>query len=117
MILFAVLLVVAFFQALIPPESYNKIFTGNIFFDPLIGAILGSISLGNPIVSYVIGNGLLQNGVDIVAVSAFIISWVTVGVIQLPAEAHFFGKGFALRRSLASFIGAILIGIIIGYVL
>jgi uncharacterized membrane protein YraQ (UPF0718 family) len=117
MVLFAMLLLVAFVQALIPSESYNKIFTGNIFLDPIIGAILGSISLGNPIVSYVIGDELLKNGVGLVAVSAFIISWVTVGVIQMPAESFFFGKRFAFIRSFTSFIGAILIGIIIGYIL
>lgn len=117
LILFIVLLVVAFAQALIPPNSYNKIFSGNIFLDPLIGALLGSISLGNPIVSYVIGDELLKNGVGLVAVTAFIISWVTVGIVQLPAESFFFGKRFAFVRTLTSFIGAILIGIIIGYML
>ena len=117
LILFSILLVVAFAQALIPPESYNKIFSGNIFLDPLIGAVLGSVSLGNPIVSYVIGDGLLKNGVGLVAVTSFIISWVTVGVIQLPAESYFFGKRFTLIRSVISFIGAILIGIITGYIL
>jgi uncharacterized membrane protein YraQ (UPF0718 family) len=117
LILFAFLLVVAFAQALIPPESYKKVFTGNIFLDPLIGAILGSISIGNPIVSYVIGNGLLNSGVDLIAVSAFIISWVTVGFVQIPTEAAFFGKQFALIRTVTSFISAILIGIIIGYLL
>ena len=117
LILFSILLVVAFAQALIPPGSYNKIFSGNIFLDPLIGAVLGSISLGNPIVSYVIGDGLLKNGVGLVAVTSFIISWVTVGVIQLPAESFFFGKRFALIRSTTSFVGAILIGILVGYIL
>ena len=117
LILFSILLVVAFAQALIPPGSYNKIFSGNIFLDPLIGAVLGSISLGNPIVSYVIGDGLLKNGVGLVAVTSFIISWVTVGVIQLPAGSFFFGKRFALIRSTTSFVGAILIGILVGYIL
>lgn len=116
-IILSVLLIVAFIQALIPPESYKKIFSGNIILDPLIAATLGSISLGNPIVSYIIGDGLLQNGVSLVAVIAFIISWVTVGIIQFPAEAFYFGKRFALIRNLTSFIGAIVIGIIIGFIL
>jgi len=116
-IILSVLLIVAFIQTLVPPESYKKIFSGNIFLDPLIAAALGSISLGNPIVSYVIGDGLLQNGVSLIAVTAFIVSWVTVGIIQLPAETFFLGKRFALVRNLTSFIGAILIGILVGYIL
>ncbi len=113
-IILSVLLIVAFVQAVVPVESYHKIFTGNLFLDPLIAAVLGSISLGNPIVSYIIGDGLLQSGVSLVAVTAFIISWVTVGFIQLPAEAFYFGKRFAIARNTTSFLGAIVIGIIIG---
>lgn len=116
-IILSVLLIVAFIQAIVPVESYKKIFSGNILLDPLIAAVLGSVSLGNPIVSYIIGDGLLQNGVSLVAVTAFIVSWVTVGIIQLPAESFFLGKRFAIVRNLTSFIGAIVIGIIIGYIL
>jgi len=116
-IILSVLLIVAFVQVVVPVESYKKIFTGNILLDPLIAAVFGSISLGNPIVSYVISDSLLNNGVGIIAVAAFIVSWVTVGIIQLPAEAYFLGRRFAFVRNLTSFIGAIMIGIIIGYIL
>ncbi len=115
-IIFSVLLVVAFLQSIIPQEFYNKIFTGNIILDPFIGAALGSISLGNPIVSYVIAAGLLKSGVSIVAITAFIVSWVSVGIVQLPAESYYFGKRFALIRNITSFIGAILIGIVINFI-
>ncbi|MFO7710565.1 MAG: hypothetical protein R6V53_02260, partial [Candidatus Woesearchaeota archaeon] len=46
--LIGVLMIVSFLKALIPPESYQKVFTGNILLDPLIGAVIGSISAGNP---------------------------------------------------------------------
>jgi len=116
-IIFSVLLVVAFLQSIIPEELYSKIFTGNIILDPIIGAIFGSISIGNPIVSYVIGAGLLNNGVSLVAITAFIISWVSVGIVQLPAESYFLGKKFAFVRNIASFFGAILIGIVMNFLL
>ena len=98
-------------------ESYKKIFSGNVLLDPIVGAVFGSVSVGNPIVSYIIGEGLLQSGVSLIAVTAFIISWVTVGIIQLPAEAFYFGKRFAIARNLSSFVGAIVIGILVGYIL
>ena len=116
-IILAIFLIVAFIQALVPKESYQKIFSGNLFLDPLIAAVFGSISLGNPIISYVISDELLKSGVSIIAVTAFIVSWVTVGIIQLPAEVFYFGKRFAIVRSMASFLGAIIIGIAVGFIL
>ena len=65
-IILSVLLIVAFIQAVVPVESYKKIFTGNIFLDLFIAAVFGSISLGNPIVSYVISDGLLNKGVGFI---------------------------------------------------
>lgn len=111
-IIVSVILIVSVFVTLFPKEYYRKFFSGNFILDSLKGAVLGSVSLGNPIVSYVIGGGLVKDGVSIVAVAAFIISWVTVGIIQLPAEYYFFGVRFAVVRNVASFIGAILIGML-----
>ena len=116
-IIISILLIVAFVQAVVPVESYKKIFSGNVLLDPIVGAVFGSVSIGNPIVSYIIGEGLLQSGVSLIAVTAFIISWVTVGIVQLPAEAFYFGKRFAIVRNLSSFVGAIVIGILVGYIL
>ncbi len=95
----------------IPKSFYLTIFQGT-FLDPLIGAIIGSISAGNPITSYIFGGEMIKNGVGLMAVTAFIVSWVTVGTIQLPAESMILGKKFALIRNLLSFISAIIIGVL-----
>ena len=79
--------------------------------DGLIGSVFGSISAGNPITSYIIGAELLKEGVGLFAVTAFLVAWVTVGIIQLPAEAAILGKKFALTRNLISFILAILVSL------
>ena len=97
--------------SLIPKSFYIKIFQGT-FLDPLIGAIIGSISAGNPVTSYIFGGEMMKNGVGLMAVTAFIVSWVTVGTIQIPAESMILGKKFALIRNLLSFILAIIIGIL-----
>ena len=111
-IIVSVILIVSVFITLSPKEYYREFFSGNFILDSFKGAVLGSISIGSPIVSYVIGGGLVKDGVGVVAVAAFIVSWVTVGVIQLPAEYYFFGVRFAVVRNAASFIGAILIGML-----
>ncbi len=91
---------------------YPKIFTGNFFFDPLIGAIAGSISFGIPIISYISGGELLKQGVSLLAVTAFILSWSTVGIAMYPLEAIHLGKKFASLRNALNFITSILIAIL-----
>ena len=99
--------------SLIPSSFYLKIFQGTLL-DPIIGAIIGSISAGNPITSYIFGGEMIKQGVGLMAVTAFIVSWVTVGTIQFPAESMILGKRFALIRNLLSFISAIIIGALTG---
>lgn len=88
------------------------IFTGNFFFDAFFGALVGSVAAGNPITSYIIGGELLSKGVSMFAVTAFILAWVTVGIVQLPAESVILGRRFALTRNITSFLLAILVSII-----
>lgn len=91
---------------------YTKIFTGNYIIDPLVGSILGSISFGIPIVSYVTGGELLKEGVSLLAVTAFIFSWSTVYIVMLPLEISSLGRKFAILRNSLNFITAIIIAIL-----
>lgn len=90
-------------------EYYSRVFTGNYFTDPLIGAIGGSIAFGIPITSYVVGGELLAKGVSLLAIAAFMLAWTTVGVAMLPLEISFLGKKFAIYRNIFNFFLAIII--------
>ena len=96
----------------IPETFYTNIFTGNKFTDPLIGALLGSASGGTSITSYILAGEFLKQGVGLLAVTAFMLSWVTVGTIQMPVESAIFGKKFAIVRNIASFVTAIIVAIL-----
>lgn len=111
-ILISVLMLLALADTLIPKQAYRLIFTGNELLDPLIGAAVGSISAGNPITSYIIGGELRQQGISMLAVTAFIVAWVTVGIIQLPAEALMLGKRFAIVRNAVSFCISIVLALL-----
>lgn len=111
-ILLGVILLLALASSLTPKNLYGKIFTGNQIIDPLIGAMVGSVAGGNPLTSYIIGGELRLQGISMLAVTAFIVAWVTVGVIQLPAEALMLGKRFAIIRNVTSFFTAIIIAIL-----
>lgn len=93
-------------------KYYPLIFTGNFLLDPLIGAIGGSISFGIPITAYVVGGELLTRGVSLLAVTAFIMAWTTVGIAMIPLEIKFLGKKFAILRNFINFFIAIIISIL-----
>ena len=111
-ILIGVLLLVSYFLIIIPSSFYVKLFTGNKFTDSLYGALIGSVSGGNPITSYIIAGELTAQGVSLLAVISFILTWVTVGIIQLPAESLLLGKRFAITRNIVSFISAVCIAVL-----
>lgn len=111
-IIIGVLLLVSIINIIIPQSIYTTIFTGNSWLDALKGASLGSILTGNPVTGYILGDGFIKAGVGLIAVTAFIVSWVTVGLVQLPAEALVLGKKFAFYRNLSAFMMSILVAIL-----
>jgi len=90
----------------------SKIFTGNFLLDPFVGAIAGSISFGIPITSFIVGGELLSQGISLIAVTAFILAWSTVGMAMLPLEILNLGKKFAITRNLICFFFAIIIAVL-----
>ena len=87
----------------------SNFFTGNPLIDALIGSSVGSVAAGNPITSYIIAGELLNKGVSLLAVTAFLLAWVTVGIVQFPAEAILLGKKFAIVRNASSFALSVLV--------
>jgi len=98
-------------------DYYTEIFTGNPVIDPLIGALAGSISFGIPVTSYIVGGELLDAGISLLAITAFVMAWTTVGIAMLPLEAKFLGKTFAVVRNGTNFIFAIIIAVIVIFTL
>jgi len=111
-ILIGVVLCIGLFNTFVSKEALATIFSENVVGDTLWGACFGSILAGNPINSYVIGAALLNNGVSLFAVTALIITWVTVGLVQLPAEIASLGLRFALLRNALCLVLAIPVAIL-----
>lgn len=112
-ILIAVILLVGIFQAFLPRRALLTLFSGNTFWDTVWGACTGSIVTGNPINSYVIGETLLNLGVSLSGVTALMLSWVSVGLVQLPAEISALGIRFAVVRNSAAFLIVIVASLVI----
>jgi len=109
----AIILLSGLIMEFIPLNQMSEFLGGGIFIDGLIGGGVGSISIGNPLVSYVLGGELLGQGVSLMAVTALIVSWVTVGSIQLPAEIQTSGARFALVRNGLAFIFSLLVSYLV----
>ena len=106
-----IILILGLFRTFVSKEMLLSVFTGNTFQSTFIGALIGSISTGNPVNSYIIGGDLIKEGVNLFAITSFVVAWVTVGIIQLPAEAGILGRRFAFARNILSFILSILVSI------
>jgi len=111
-VLTGVVLLIGLFSSFISKELLSSVFSGNIAIDTLLGASLGTIFAGSPINSYIIGGEFLEYGISLFAVTALIISWVTVGIVQLPAEMAALGIRFALVRNAVSFALSLIIAIL-----
>lgn len=108
-VLLGMLLLTSLMLALLPVDSLRAAFVGHGGLDVWVGALLGSIAAGNPSAGYVLGGELLAGGVSLIAITALIVAWASVGLVQLPAEALLLGRRFAIMRNLLNFFSAIAI--------
>jgi len=106
-VLIGVILLVGLFRAFLPKSFLLDLFSGNMYQDTFIGACVGGVLAGNPINSYVIGETLLKMGVSLFGVTAMMLSWVSVWLVQLPAEVSALGAWFTMIRNLSAFFIAI----------
>ena len=110
-IMAGVVLLLGLFNSFVPGELLASIFSGNAVLDTLWGACAGSVFAGNPVNSYIIGGELLKQGVSLFGVTALMLTWITVGLVQLPAEMAALGPRFAILRNIACFLLAFPIAI------
>ena len=97
--------------------SYLSNYLDNNFISIIIADIFGSISAWNTINSYIIANSFWNLETNILIITVFLISWITVWFIQIPAEIYFFGKKFTIIRNIISFIFAIIWAYIIYFLM
>lgn len=116
--LISIFLVVGLFDEFIP-KSVVMAFVGkgNKALSILSSAVFGTIVMGPVSSAYPLGALLLKKGATITATAIFLNSWVMVGFVTMPYEISVFGKRFTLTRNILAFIGAIVIGILTGWIL
>ena len=114
-LLVAIFALVGLFQEFLPPQLIESVMgQGNRFVSLLVGGLVGAISIGPPLASYPIAGSLLSNGAWPPAVAAFIMSWISVGMVTLPFEAKVFSWRFALLRNGLTLGAALISGLLLG---
>jgi uncharacterized membrane protein YraQ (UPF0718 family) len=111
-LLLGIIGLVGLFQVVVTPEMLGSLFGGNPLMDTFVGTLTGAIAAGNPMISYILGGELLDQGISLYAVTAFILAWVTLGLVQLPAEVEVFGGRFTLLRNLLAFVFTMLTAVL-----
>ncbi len=108
----AVMLLVGLFEIFVTKQMLLSVFNANPIRDTFAGTFSGAIAVGQALISYIIGGELLREGVSMYGVTAFILAWVTLGIVQLPAESSVFGFKFTLYRNLLAFVSTIFIAVL-----
>jgi len=110
-----VLILVSIFLFLVPKETLIKLLgKGSGITGFMIAAVLGSISLIPGFIAFPLAAILLKNGAAYNIVAVFITTLMMVGILTLPIEIKYFGVRVSILRNALSFIGALIIGLIIG---
>ena len=113
-----ILIVVSVFLFLVPNETIVRYLgKGTGFGGILVASVVGSVALIPGFVSYPLAAILLQQGASYSVVAAFVTTLMMVGIITLPLEIKFFGKRAAFIRNTLSFVGAIIIALLIGVIM
>ena len=108
-ILVAVLMIASLVVELIPKLISMGVLGHGVLLDMLAADTVGSVAAAQPVVSYILAGELQKAGIGLYAVTTFVVSWVTVGIIPLPAEAAMLGWRFAIWRNVVSFFMALVV--------
>ena len=113
-VLLPLFLVIGVLLAVITPELISGLLgESSGFFGYVFGLVLGSVTFMPPFVAYPLGNQLLSQGAAYPQVAGFLVTLMSVGLIYFAAESRYFSKKSAMIRNLVSFIGAIIVILVV----
>ncbi|QVL47839.1 MAG: hypothetical protein KFB96_19515 [Thiocapsa sp.] len=113
----AVLLVFSLMTQLLPDQPLQRFFGHDPALDALVGAVVGSLAMGQVFVGYLVGGELVRNGISPATATALIVSWATVGLAFLPYEMRACGNRFAITRNLLAFVSTLIIAYVTAHLL
>ena len=117
-ILLLVLLFIGILLGWIPNRWVQKYLGESSGFWGVLGAgVIGSIVMMQGFIAYPLASSLLASGASLTVIATFLTTLTMIGMASLPLQAQELGKPITIYRNLFSFIFAIIIGIMIGWLL
>ncbi|MBS3761050.1 permease [Halodesulfurarchaeum sp.] len=113
-----IIVIIGLLLGFVPPETIRQ-FVGDqsgmagVFLTGTIGSVLHIPS----IVAFPLAASFLDMGATISIVAVFVTTLTMIGVVTLPLEVRELGWRFAALRNGLSFLGAILIAVVMGAIL
>ncbi len=82
----------------------------------VFAAAIGAVTLIPGFIAYPVCGVLVQSGVSYPVIAVFITTLLMVGFLTIPIERKYFGLKVKLIRNGLSLIGAVIIGLLIGWI-
>lgn len=113
-----VLLLIGLVLAVIPPDTIRRLLgEGNTLLATIGSALVGTITLIPAFVAFPLVGSLKDSGANLMILTSFLTTLTMVGFVTFPLESKTFGKKFAIKRNVLSFMTAIFIALCMGVIL
>lgn len=114
----SIIFAIGLILTIVPPAGIAK-FLGeqSVLLATVGGALLGTITLIPAFIAFPLVGTLVNAGVSVVPVVAFLTTLTMVGVVTFPLEKKEFGAKFTTVRNGLSFIFAIAIALVMGVII
>jgi len=113
----AIVWLVGIFQVFVTPKMLSHFFDGSYFHDTITSLISGSITIGQVILSCIVGFALLKKGVTLFAVTVFFLTFTTIGMIQIPLEMELLGKRFTIIQNFMAIVFIVIVSYMIVFLM
>ncbi|MFQ3293820.1 MAG: uncharacterized membrane protein YraQ (UPF0718 family) [Natrialbaceae archaeon] len=113
-----IVVIIGLLLGFVPPEMLRQVVgdqsgIGGLFLTGTIGSVLHIPAL----VAFPLAASFQEMGASVSIVAVFITTLTMIGVVTLPLEIRELGWRFAVLRNGLSFVGAVLIALVMGWVL
>jgi len=110
-----ILILVSVFLTLVPQDTLTHVLgQQSAGMGTVAAALLGSVALIPGPIAYPLAGMLRESGVSMSVLAVFITTLMMVGILTFPVEKEYLGIRIAILRNVLSFIGALLIGFVVG---
>jgi uncharacterized membrane protein YraQ (UPF0718 family) len=110
----SVLVLISILLAVLNTETISKLIGSDSgWLGVMLAALVGSITLIPPFVSFPTAAMILKAGAGYMQIGAFVSTLSMVGVVTMPVEISFFGKRLTLLRNLLAFIFSFFVAYVI----